>query len=130
MQPTPIARWHQAVANNDLSDIEDLLADDAVFQSPAVHTPQPGKALVAKYLRAAMAVLNNDSFRYVGEWLGEKSAVLEFELTIDDLYVNGVDLIHWNDDGRITHFKVMVRPLKALNAVIPLMGQQLQASRS
>lgn len=129
MQPVPVARWHRAVATNDLSAIEDLLADDAVFQSPAVHTPQAGKALVAKYLRAAMAVLNNDSFRYVGEWMAERSAVLEFELTIEGIYINGVDLIHWNDDGRITQFKVMVRPLKGLNVVIPLMGQQLQSDR-
>lgn len=129
MQPTPIVRWHQVVATNDLSTIEDLLADDAVFQSPAVHVPQVGKSLVAKYLRAAMVVLNNDSFCYIDEWIGEQSAVLEFELTIDGIYVNGVDLIHWNDEGLITLFKVMIRPLKGLNTVIPMMGKQLQSDQ-
>ncbi|GGC77320.1 nuclear transport factor 2 family protein [Chelatococcus reniformis] len=125
MRPEVLERWHAYVADPAPDKLEALLADDAVFQSPAVHTPQAGKALVAKYLGAAMVVLNNPSFTYVGEWLGERSAVLEFELTLDDLHVNGVDLIHWNDDGRITLFKVMLRPLKALNTVIPLMGKEL-----
>jgi hypothetical protein len=125
MRPEVLERWHAYVADPTPDKLEALLADDAVFQSPAVHTPQAGKALVAKYLGAAMVVLNNPSFTYVGEWLGERSAVLEFELTLDDVHVNGVDLIHWNDDGRITLFKVMLRPLKALNAVIPLMGKEL-----
>jgi hypothetical protein len=124
---SPISSWHAAVAANNFDDIERLLAADAVFQSPAVHTPQEGKALVAKYLRAAMVVLNNGSFRYLGEWSAERSAVLEFETTLDGVYVNGVDLIWWNDEGLITRFKVMVRPLKALNSVIPIMGRQLQS---
>jgi hypothetical protein len=126
MHPSPLAAWHDAVSANDLGHIEDLLADEAVFQSPAVHTPQVGKALVAKYLRAAMVVLNNDTFRYVDEWVKPDSAVLEFELTLGGVYVNGVDLIAWNDEGRIVQFKVMLRPLKALNTVIPMMGRELE----
>lgn len=129
MKPLPISRWHDAVATNDLSHIEDLLADDAVFQSPAVHAPQTGKALVAKYLRAAMVVLNNPSFRYIDEWVKDRSAVLEFELKIDDIYINGIDLIRWNDDGQIVLFKVMVRPLKGLNMLIDLMGEQLKKAQ-
>lgn len=124
-RPQPIAQWHDAVARNDLSEIESILADDAVFMSPAVHTPQQGKALVAQYLRAAMVVLNKPSFRYVDEWLSARSAVLEFEAEPDGIYLNGIDLIHWNDAGQITLFKVMVRPLKALNMLIPLMGDEL-----
>jgi hypothetical protein len=126
MRLSPLAAWHDAVAANDLSHIDDLLADDAVFQSPAVRTPQVGKALVAKYLRAAMVVLNNDSFRYVDAWEGPDSAVLEFEVTLGGVYVNGVDLIRWNSEGLIVQFKVMLRPLKALNAVIPMMGRELE----
>ncbi len=118
------------MAEHDSGGLEDLLADDAVFQSPAVHAPQNGKPLVAKYLRAALAVLNDPSFRYVDEWFGENSAVLEFELTIDGTYLNGVDLIRWNETGHITHFKVMVRPLRGLNAIVPLMGTLLQAAAS
>lgn len=125
-RPQPIALWHDAVARNDMSDIESILADDAVFMSPAVHTPQQGKALVAKYLRAAMVVLNKPSFRYVDEWLSPRSAVLEFESELDGIYLNGIDLIHWNDAGQITLFKVMVRPLKGLNMLIPLMGEELK----
>jgi len=90
-----------------------------------LHSPQAGKALVAKYLRSAMAVLNNETFRYVGEWTNEDSAVLEFELVLDGIYVDGVDLIRWNEAGQIVQFKVMMRPLKALNTVIPLMAAQL-----
>lgn len=102
VQASPIPRWYQAVATNDLSHIEDLLSDDAAFFPPAVHIPQVGKALVAKYLRAAMVVLNNPSFRYVNEWVHAQSAVLEFEFTLDGAHGNGVDVIHWNDAGRIT----------------------------
>jgi len=125
-KPGPLQHWYDAVASNDLSHIESLLADDAVFLSPAVHTPQQGKALVAKYLRAAMVVLNKPSFRYVDEWLAPRSAVLEFEVELDGIYLNGIDLIRWNEAGQITMFKVMVRPLKGLSAVIPLMGEQLK----
>lgn len=128
MQPAPIALWHHVIATNDLAALDELLADEATFLSPAVHTPQAGKALVTKYLRAAMSVLNNPTFRYVDEWYGDRSAVLEFETTIDGIYINGVDLIRWNDAGKIVHFKVMVRPLKALNSVVALMGARLTAA--
>lgn len=109
------------MAAKDLGPLDSLVAEDAVFLSPAVHTPQQGKALVLKYLTAALGVLNNETFRYVGEWTGPNSAVLEFELELDGIYLNGVDIIHWNDEGRIVRFKVMIRPLKGLNAVIPHM---------
>ncbi|GAH36530.1 unnamed protein product, partial [marine sediment metagenome] len=89
-QPKPIERWYQCVAESDLSAIENMLAGDAVFQSPAVHAPQRGRAIVAKYLRAAMILFKNPTFRYVDEWFGDRSAVLEFELTVDDIYINGV----------------------------------------
>jgi hypothetical protein len=130
VQPTPIKLWHEAVASHDFDALDALLAEDAVFQSPAVHAPQEGKALVSKYLRAAMRVLNNPTFRYVDEWYGERSAILEFEATIDGVYINGIDLIRWNDQGRIVRFKVMVRPLKALNAVVALMGAQFAAANA
>ena len=104
MTLSPIARWHQAVAENDFALVDDMLADEAVFESPAVFKPQHGKPLVAKYLRAAMSVLNNPTFRYTDEWFGERSAVLEFVVTIDEMYVNGVDIIRWDESGRIVHF--------------------------
>jgi hypothetical protein len=130
MQPEPIAVWHQAVAADDLRAFEAILDDDAVFQSPAVHAPQAGKAAVAKYLRAALAVLNGSSFRYVDEWIAERSAVLEFEATIDGIEINGIDIIRWNEAGRVTNFKVMVRPLKALNTVVASMRAQFEAVAS
>ena len=125
MPSDPIARWHRAVEAKDFAAVEDLLADDATFHSPVVHTPQTGKAITGRYLRAAMVVLNVPGFRYVGEWRGERSAVLEFEVTLDGIYVDGVDMIRWNEEGRIVSFKVMMRPLKALNAIMPKMAQQL-----
>jgi hypothetical protein len=125
-EPQAIARWHQLVAARDLSGLDDLLADEVIFQSPAVHTPQAGKAVTRQYLEAAQRVLMNDCFRYVGEWIGERSAVLEFETVIDGLQLNGVDMIHWDESDRIVRFKVMVRPFKALQALIPLMAKQLE----
>ena len=125
--PKALARWHEIVAARETSGLDALLADEVVFQSPAVHTPQVGKAVTKRYLEAALRVLNNDSFRYVGEWIGEHSAVLEFETVIEGLQLNGVDMIHWDTAGRIVRFKVMVRPVKALLALMPLMAKELQA---
>lgn len=125
-EPKAIVRWHQLVAARDLSGLDDLLVDEVIFQSPAVHTPQVGKAVTKRYLEAAQHVLMNDSFRYVDEWFGENSAVLEFETVIDGLQLNGIDMIHWDDSDRIVRFKVMVRPFKALQALIPLMAQHLE----
>jgi hypothetical protein len=124
--PKAIARWHEIVAARSLSGLDDLLADDVVFQSPAVHTPQAGKAVTKRYLHAALHVLNNGNFRYMGEWYGESSAVLEFETVIDGIQVNGVDIIHWDATDRIVRFKVMVRPVKALQTLMPLMAAELQ----
>lgn len=124
--PNAIARWHEIVAARNLAGLDELLADEVVFQSPAVHTPQAGKAVTKRYLHAALHVLNNGSFRYVGEWYGESSAVLEFESVIDGIQVNGVDIIHWDAADRIVRFKVMVRPVKALQTLMPLMAAELQ----
>lgn len=122
----PVAAWHAYMHAPSRDGLDALLAEDVVFQSPAVHTPQAGKAVTMKYLGAAADVLGGPDFRYVGEWRGERSAVLEFECTLEGgIAVNGVDIIEWGEDGRLTRFKVMIRPMKALNAVVPLMGAAL-----
>ena len=124
---TVLDRWHRIVESGDFSTLDDLLADDCVFQSPAVHAPQVGKAITLKYLQAAGRVLFNGQFRYLEEWRSGRSAVLEFETRLGEgIEVNGVDMIWWNDEGRITRFKVMVRPVKALQALMPLMAKELQ----
>ncbi len=112
-----IDRWHDVARARDLGDLDALLADDAVFLSPVVHTPQRGKAVTTKYLAAALQVLGNSDFRYVEEWIGPSSAALEFVTIIDGIEVNGVDIVSWNAEGRINRFKVMVRPLKAIEIV-------------
>ena len=121
-----INRWHEIVKIKDMPSLERLLADDVVFESPVVHTPQMGKAITFKYLHAAMHLLNNDSFAYLDEWQAQSSAVLEFQSTIEGIVINGVDIIRWNDAGLITHFKVMVRPLNAVNKLHEMMGRMLQ----
>ena len=121
-----IDRWHQIVQGKNAAGLQAILADDAVFESPVVHTPQLGKAITFKYLHAALHVLNNDSFTYLNEWQAERSAVLEFQSTIEGIVVNGVDIIRWNDAGLITHFKVMVRPLKAVNKLHEMMARMLE----
>jgi ketosteroid isomerase-like protein len=124
-KPSALERWHRIVETHDIKDLDDLLADDAVFESPAVHTPQRGKAITRKYLAAASVVLMNDSFRYVGEWHGERSAVLEFKCMLGEIEVDGIDMIEWNAAGQIARFKVMVRPVKALQTLMPLMAAEL-----
>jgi hypothetical protein len=120
--------WHRLVRNQDSSGLSALLADDAVFHSPVVHTPQRGKRLAAGYLEAALQVFFNPSFRYVREIVGDSDAMLEFETEIDGILVNGVDLIRWNDAGQIVDFKVMIRPLKAINLIQLKMATMLQSS--
>ncbi len=126
MSATTIERWHQVVQGRDPAALDALLADDVVFLSPVVHTPQVGRTITRVYLMAAFKVLNNASFHYVGEWIGPDSAVLEFACTVDGIEINGIDMIHWNAEGRITRFKVMVRPLKAIQKVHERMAQMLQ----
>ncbi len=128
MQPAAIENWHRVVKSKDPKGLDDILADDVVFQSPVVHTPQRGKAITTAYLTAAMHVLSNDDrFRYVGEWFGPDSAILEFETEIDGIVINGIDMIGWNEGGKIDRFKVMVRPLKAINLLHSLMAERLAA---
>ena len=121
----PIHSWHAYVQSRDSADLSALIAEDCVFESPVVHTPQAGKAITEKYLLSALQVLNNDSFEYLGEWRAERSAVLEFTCVIDGIRINGVDMIWWNEAGLITRFKVMVRPLKAINLLHQKMGEML-----
>ncbi|MDZ4348589.1 MAG: nuclear transport factor 2 family protein [Xanthomonadaceae bacterium] len=123
-----IQRWHQIAAARDVAGLGALLADDATFHSPVVHTPQVGREITRRYLAAAFHVLANDSFRYVREIVADRDAALEFTVEIDGIAVNGVDLIHWGDDGRITDFKVMLRPLKAVNLVHQKMAEMLAAA--
>jgi hypothetical protein len=117
MIPDALARWHRIVAARDTRDLEGLLSDDVVFHSPVVHTPQRGKTITVKYLAAALQVFGNETFRYVREIAGTHDAVLEFQVEIDGLSVNGVDMIRWDDSGRVVDFKVMLRPLKAVNLI-------------
>lgn len=127
MQHPPLAAWHRLVRERDPDALDALLADDAVFLSPIVHAPQRGKALTRLYLRAAFQVFFNDSFRYVRELCDGRDAVLEFETTIDGVMVNGVDMIHFDEAGRIAEFKVMLRPLKAIQLIHERMGRMLQS---
>jgi hypothetical protein len=123
-----LAGWHRVVRENDPAALDALLDEAAVFLSPIVHTPQVGRAKAGLYLRTALALLNNGAFRYVGEWRAPGSAVLEFEGLIDGITINGVDMIWWNEAGLITRFKVMVRPLKAINLMHQAMGAMLAAA--
>ncbi len=124
-----IAAWHDLVRRRSADALDALLADDVVFHSPIVQTPQVGKALTTMYLTAALQVIANDTFTYVREIVGPRDAALEFRCEIDGIVVNGVDLIRWNDTGRIVDFKVMVRPLKAVNLLHAQMRAMLESMR-
>jgi hypothetical protein len=132
MTPPVIQRWIDIIAHDPadgrIDGLDSLIAEDAVFYSPAVFTPQEGRAKTAMYLRAASKLFAGTDFHYVGQWFGERSAVLEFAATIDGIYVNGVDMIAWNDDERIVSFKVMMRPFKGLQVIMPKMAELLQSN--
>ncbi|WP_420135420.1 nuclear transport factor 2 family protein [Rhodopseudomonas sp.] len=125
MASTGLDAWYAFMKDHDKAALWELLHPDAVFESPVVHTPQVGRDIVFKYLTAAEKVLGGPGFTYVGEWRSANGAVLEFENEIEGIKLNGVDIITFADDGRITNFKVMVRPLKAINLLHRLMGEQL-----
>lgn len=125
--PLPaLDRWYAYMSTHDRAALWELLDPDAVFESPVVHTPQRGRAITAKYLASAEQVLGGAGFKYIGEWRNPSGAILEFETEIDGVRINGIDMIAFSDDGqRITNFKVMIRPLKAINLLHRLMGEQL-----
>jgi len=125
MKTAALDNWHQLIEDRNAAGLDDILADDAVFHSPVVHTPQRGKALTKLYLSAAIMVLGGNKFEYVREVIGESDAVLEFTAELDGIIINGVDMVHWNEDGKIDDFKVMIRPLKAVNLLHGLMKQML-----
>ena len=110
-------------------DLDSLLSDEVVFYSPVVHTPQVGKPIAMQYLAAAIRVFGNDSFRYVREIASGRDAVLEFEVEIEGIQVNGVDMLKWNEAGQIVELKVMLRPLKAVNLIHEKMAAMLQAGQ-
>lgn len=129
MSIATLSTWHELVSSRNTKGLGALLADDVVFHSPVVHTPQVGRAITAQYLGAAFHVFFNPTFRYVREVVGPRDAVLEFEVVIDGITVNGVDMLKWGDDGRIVEFKVLIRPLKAINLIHQKMGAMLQAQQ-
>jgi SnoaL-like domain len=126
MMPAVVRDWHEVVRNRDHAALDRLLADEVVFHSPVVHTPQVGKAVTRLYLQAATEVLGGSGFHYVREVWSDTDAVLEFVNVIDGITINGIDMIRWNSDNRIVDFKVMVRPLKAVNMLHQKMGEMLQ----
>ena len=138
-----IARWHGFISGETPGALDELLADDVVFYSPIVYTPQEGKAITTMYLTAAGATLGGTSgdsdggggsgagkFRYTKQVLAGDTAVLEFESSIEGKYLNGVDIIRCNPDGKIVEFRVMIRPLQAVNAVHAQMKAALEAMQA
>ena len=127
MKSDPIKIWHRLVEERNAAGLDALLADEAVFHSPVVHTPQVGRTITKRYLAAAFQVFFNESFHYVRELQSDRDAVLEFEVKLDGITVNGVDMIKWNDAGKIVEFKVMLRPLRAVNLIHQKMAEMLQS---
>lgn len=127
MSVATLSTWHELVKSRNAAGLDGLLADNVVFHSPVVHTPQVGKAITTQYLAAAFRVFFNESFKYVREVTGPSDAVLEFQVEIDGIVVNGVDMLKWDAEGRIIDFKVLIRPLKAVNLIHQKMAAMLAA---
>jgi hypothetical protein len=123
--PPVVERWLQVIEDGQTAQLDDMLAEDAVFYSPAVFTPQRGRATVLAYLHAAEQMFSATNFHYVQKWYSENSAVLHFAADVDGLSLEGIDMIQWNDAGKITSIKVMIRPFKALQGVIAKMAELL-----
>lgn len=122
-----LQRWYDYIDRHDPDLLQEMLHDDAVFWSPVVHTPQRGRKLVTAYLSAASHVLGGHSFKYVREFDCGSRAVLEFTSVLEGIEINGIDIVEWDRSGKITDFKVMVRPLKAIQKIHQKMAAMLQA---
>ena len=122
-----IQKWHEVLKNDDQGLLENLIADDAIFSSPVVFTPMEGKEITLMYLSAAGKSFNMEKFQYTKEIHDGMNSVLEFETYIDEISVNGVDIIEWNEDGKIANFKVMIRPFKAVQKVQQKMVEALES---
>jgi hypothetical protein len=120
-----VENWHEVITSRDLEKLSEILSEDVVFYSPVVHTPQVGKKLTQLYLSAALHIIANDTFIYIKKVIDSNETILEFEVEIDGILVNGVDIITWNNNGKITGFKVMIRPLKGVNLIHEKMGELL-----
>ena len=125
----PITKWHEVVSTKNYQLLEEILDDNVIFYSPVVFTPQKGKEVTKIYLSAAAEVFEGNSFSYVKELIKDNEAALEFELELDETKVNGVDLITWNHEKKITEFKVFIRPLQAVNALHQKMGAMLESAK-
>jgi len=134
-----VGRWHAFIRGELSGGLDELLDDDVVFYSPIVFTPQRGKQITSLYLQAAARTFAGrhatgsaiddpaEGFSYTKTVLGQNLAVLEFETTMEGKYVNGVDIIRCNDEGRIIEFRVMIRPLQAVNLVHRQMAAMLES---
>ncbi|NVE95406.1 nuclear transport factor 2 family protein [Altererythrobacter lutimaris] len=126
-----LANWHRVIeAGSKPEDLAEIIAEDAVFHSPVVHTPQVGRAITVAYLAAAGQTLDNDTFHYEREIVDGNNLVLEFKTEMEGIQVNGIDMITFDEDGTIKDFKVMVRPLQAVNKVWEMMGRQLEKQKA
>ena len=121
-----IHKWHEVVNSDDLNALDNLIAEGAIFSSPVVFTPMEGKEITMMYLHAAGQSFNMEKFKYTKEIHDDMNSVLEFETYIDDISVNGVDMIEWNEEGKISNFKVMIRPFKAVQKVQEKMVEALE----
>ena len=122
-----IHKWLEVIESDDLKMLDEIIADDAVFSSPVVFKPMEGKEITMMYLHAAGQSFNMEKFKYTKEIHDDMNSVLEFETYIDDISVNGVDMIEWNEDGKICNFKVMIRPFKAVQKVQEKMIEALES---
>ena len=122
-----IHKWHEVIESDDLKMLDEIIADDAVFSSPVVFKPMEGKEITMMYLHAAGQSFNMEKFKYTKEIHDGMNSVLEFETYIDDISVNGVDMIEWNENGKICYFKVMIRPFKAVQKVQEKMIEALES---
>lgn len=119
-----IANWHRFVATGDQALLASLLAEDVVFRSPAVHAPIPGRPATLLVLTTVVQIFEN--FRYEREFASEShDAGLEFAANVGKFELKGIDLIKFNAEGKMVEFEVMIRPLKALQALAEAMGNRI-----
>ncbi|MBL4798863.1 MAG: nuclear transport factor 2 family protein [Oleispira sp.] len=124
MSQANLDKWHQVIANKDMKLLREILHEDVEFHSPTLWQPKIGRDITQYILKMVIDIFQD--FEYQREWVDENNLALEFSARVDDKKIKGIDLIRWNEEGKIIHFEVMLRPMNGLQVMFDKMTTHLQ----
>jgi len=124
-----LATWHDLLARNAMEELDPLLSDRIVFRSPVAHTPYPGRAAIKLVLKTVNTVFQNFTYHRSFATADGLGVVLEFSAEVDGKALKGIDMLRFDQAGKIEEFEVMVRPMSGLQALGAAMGAKLESQK-